>query len=222
MKRARLRPPSERPTSSEERGQSHQRLTSDASTEDSRWDKRIVRAGQIAATIAAVGGTVVLVVDRLPDNQAPETLAVSLQDLHLDRDVTLARFLATKRHLGKYRAALRKSGLPEQAIVANLKTRGVRVRFLLTIAGPPRRQLDLTPRFFRARRLIRAPTPTLTQTENYESEAFDDRSPGSTWAAYPHAPGRYYVELEMAERRPGQRRQLVARAQTQIFRVGGP
>jgi hypothetical protein len=182
---------------------------------------KLTRAGQFATAIAAIVGTVLLVVDRLTNDARPARLAVSLTALHLQRPVTLRRFLAAKQHLRQYATGLRAAGLATPAIHHALNAQGIQVSYKLEIQGPPGRQLDLKPIVYRPRGLIPVPVSPLTQTELYKSEAWQDKAPDRTWVAYPPHPGHYYIVLDMTERRVDQYPALVATTQTHLFRVKG-
>jgi hypothetical protein len=110
------------------------------------------------------------------------------------------------------------SGISGAAVRKLLVTPGVEVDYMMRIEGPPGRRLELRPKLYERNGRTRARTPAIEQTEVYESEAWVDPAPDRTWLPYPIRSGRYYVELDVYERKEGAR-SLVASERTPVFAV---
>lgn len=189
---------------------------------DSFLTGRILRAGELATALAAVIGLVLLVGDRLPwavdDEPAPRKLNVALSDLHVDHPVTLGTFLRTKERLSRFKERMSASGVPATQVRALLLSPGVEVDYMMRIEGPPGRRLELRPKLYKSRGRVRARNPGVEQAELYESEAWVDPAPDRTWLPYPGRAGRYYVELDVYERKEATH-SLVSSARTSVFAV---
>jgi hypothetical protein len=188
-----------------------------------RTTARVIRAGEVATALAAIVGLLFLVGDRLPWGDAapaPRVLRVSVGNITIDEPVRYGSFLRTIDGRESYEAGARARGIPPPVVQAQLNTPGVEVAFDLKIDGPPGRQLELTPRVYKAHGRIAADMPAIApvQTEHFRSEAWNELGPSSTWVSYPAARGEYYIELRVDELK-GDRRDFVVRKRTDTFRV---
>jgi hypothetical protein len=187
---------------------------------------RLIRAGEVATALAAIAGLLFLIGDRLSGGdesgaaKGPRLLDVEVSDINIDHPVKYRSFLQTIDGLERFKAGARANGVPMPAVQARLDVPGVEIGFRLRVDGPPGRRLELTPKVYKAHGRIAAPLSPLApvETEHYTSEAQRDLGVSSTWAAYPAAPGEYYVELRVDEL-IGKRREFRVRERTENFRV---
>jgi hypothetical protein len=177
----------------------------------------LAQASVLVGILGTLATIVFLIVDHLPDDEAPPAvLNVDIDSVRALDGVSLRDHLAAARRLERFERNGREAGIPRGELRALLGRPGVELTYELLIEGDPGRRLRVETTLYRdgTRRALEDPSG-LEQINDYVSEARSDQLEDRVWVPRPVRAGRYYAELDVID----ERGRIVASRRTGSFRV---